>query len=329
MADVSSSATESHVITEKESGQRLDQVLAQLHAEISRVKWTKWIQAKEVFVNQKAVKASHKVSEGETIQYSLPEIIPEGPKPEPIALDLLFEDEYIAVINKPPGMVVHPAKGHWSGTLASALQYHFDQLSEVGGAQRPGIVHRLDRDTSGVMVVAKDDQTHQKLSALFQERKIQKEYRALALGRFDRDRDWIRGAIAPHPHQRERMAIRPNHPASREAETFYEVIERFSRITYLRLLPKTGRTHQIRVHLESLKRPILCDRLYGSSRELWLSELDPKAKDDQKLLSRQALHAYRLAFRHPRSEVDCEYIAPLPADMQAVLQALRQDSSAG
>ena len=186
-----------------------------------------------------------------------------GAAPENIPLDILYEDEWLAAINKPPGMVVHPAKGHWAGTLTSALQFHFDTLSGAGGPTRPGIVHRLDRDTSGVFVVAKTDRAHFALADQFEQRTVEKEYFALVCGNPDRDRDLIDLPIGVHPYQREKMAIRRDHPTSRPAQRSTKSSSDSRALQRFALMPKTGRTHQIRVHLSSIGCPVLCDRYYG------------------------------------------------------------------
>ncbi len=242
---------------------------------------------------------------------------------EDIPLEILFEDRWLAVINKPPGMVVHPAKGHWSGTLTAAMQFHFDQLSGVGGPTRPGVVHRLDRDTSGVIVIAKDDQVHRRLALQFEERTIEKEYFAIVTGRPDHDRDWIDLPIGLHPREREKMAIRPHDPNSRPARSFYEVLERFDGFAAVRIEPRTGRTHQIRVHLQSIGCAVLCDRQYGGRAEITRGELRRQSADTEVILTRQALHARRLRFTHPETGQPLAVEAPLPADILAVLDELR------
>jgi 23S rRNA pseudouridine1911/1915/1917 synthase len=260
----------------------------------------------------------------------VPQELPrEGPQAENIPLDILFEDEYLVAVNKPPGMVVHPSKGHWSGTLTAALAFHFDQLSSVGGASRPGIVHRLDRDTSGVIVVAKTDQVHLALAAQFEARSAEKEYLAIVAGNPDHDRDWIEQPIGVHPYQREKRAIRAGHSTSRDARTFYDVVDRFHGFATVRVEPKTGRTHQIRVHLAHIGCPVLCDRVYGGRRRLARSEIsgaatDPNANGDEIVLERQALHARRLRVVHPSTEQLLEFEAPVPADIQTVLDLLNQ-----
>ncbi len=281
------------------------------------------ISAGGVKINGGGAKVSYRLHAGQTVVVLLPPMPAAGAKPEQIPLDVLYEDEHIIAINKPPRMVVHPARGHWSGTLASALAFHFQELSTIGGETRPGIVHRLDRDTSGVMVVAKSDSMHQGLAEQFASRTTEKEYWALTNGVPDRDRDHIDAPIGVHPYQREKMAIRDKHETSREAQTFYEVSERFVGFARLKLLPKTGRTHQIRVHLAYIGYPVLCDRLYSGRAEIKLGEI-AKSKDDTMVLDRQALHARRIKLLHPATREPIEFEAPLPEDLQRTLDVLRE-----
>jgi 23S rRNA pseudouridine1911/1915/1917 synthase len=259
---------------------------------------------------------------GQRVTLHLPETARQCPKPEPIPLEILYQDDWMAVINKPPGMVVHPARGHWTGTLASAVQYHLGQLSSIGGPTRPGIVHRLDRNTSGLVLVARNDQAHFRLAAQFEARTIQKQYFALVSGRPNLDRDLIDRPIGVHPQQREKMAIR--HDASaRAAQSYYEVVERFDGFAAVEIHPKTGRTHQIRVHLSHIGCPVLCDRQYGGRAEITRGEIRRDPNDVLVLLDRQALHAHRLRVAHPQTGALLEFEAPLPADIRAVLDELR------
>jgi len=312
------------VVGEHAAGQRLDAFLAHELPKYSRVQLRKVIGAGGVKVNDQGTKVAHRLAAGDRIVLVLPPMNSAGPNPEEIPLDILFEDEHIIAVNKPPGMVVHPARGHWSGTLASALSFHFRQLSTAGGPTRPGIVHRLDRDTSGVMVVAKTDPMHFALAAQFENRTTEKEYFAITAGVPDRDRDRIEQPIGVHPHMREKMAIRAGHSTSREATSFYEVLERFAGFAAVRVLPKTGRTHQIRIHLAHIGCPVLCDKLYGGRTEIKRSELIRGCRDDDTIvLSRQALHAQRIKLAHPATGEPIEFTAPLPADLTAVLYELR------
>jgi 23S rRNA pseudouridine1911/1915/1917 synthase len=302
----------------------LDAFLALQFTSYSRVHLRRVINAGAVRVGQRGGKASLRLRAGDRVLIWLPPLPREGPTPEDIPLQILYEDEQLAAVNKPPGMVVHPARGHWTGTLTSALQHHFNQLSGVGGPTRPGIVHRLDRDTSGVIVVAKTDQAHLRLALQFQERTLRKEYFAIVAGRPDRDRDQIDLPIGLHPYQREKMAVRRDDKNSRHAQSFYEVLERFDGFASLRIVPKTGRTHQIRVHLASIHCPVLCDRQYGGRSQITLGEIRRDGSDETVLLSRQALHAARLEIVHPSTGEPLEFEAPLPDDLATVLRELRE-----
>jgi 23S rRNA pseudouridine1911/1915/1917 synthase len=311
------------IVSDAAAGQRLDAYLAEQFPTYSRVHLRRVIVAGGVQIEGRRPKASYRLRAGQRVAIVLPDIIREQPEPEDIPLDILYEDEDLVAVNKPPGMVVHPSKGHWSGTLAAALAFHFESLSSVGGPTRPGIVHRLDRDTSGVLVVAKKDQVHLKLSAQFEARTTKKEYFVVVAGVPDHDRDRIEQPIGAHPYQRAKMAIRANHPTSREAATFYEVAERFQGFGTIRVAPKTGRTHQIRVHLSHIGYPVLCDRLYGGRAQITLGEI-AGTEDQSVMLDRQALHAARLEVEHPSSGDRISFEAPVPADIQGVVKALRE-----
>ena len=322
------------VVGEGEAGQRLDQFLVAQLEGYSRAAIQRAIVAGQVAVGAELVKPALRLEAGWRVEVAGVEVIRDGPEPENIPLDLLYEDQDLVVVNKPAGMIVHPAKGHWQGTLAAALAFHFQQLSSSGGAHRPGIVHRLDRDTSGVIVVAKHDRAHELLAAQFKDRTAEKEYLAIVRGVPDRDADVVDKPIGPHPKIREAKAIRPGHPESKEALTLIEVVERFERFSLMRALPKTGRTHQIRVHLASIGLPILCDKMYGGSDQVTCNELlpsevarGPAATGDQQgqevILSRQALHAHRLSIKLPDSNQPMSFEAPLAADFQRALECLR------
>jgi 23S rRNA pseudouridine1911/1915/1917 synthase len=311
----------------KVEGLRLDQYLVEMFPELSRSVLQKVIEAGGVLVNGHAAKASYKVRYGDQVRVWPPGPAHELPVPEDIPLTVLYEDEYLAVINKPADMVVHPAKGHWSGTLANALQFHFSQLSNLNGDYRPGIVHRLDRDTSGVILVAKDESTHRELSNQFEQRKVFKEYSAITTGVLDRDSDYIEGRIAHHPHDRVKMIVTDEEDEdSKEACSYYEVIGRFRGFSFCRIQPRIGRTHQIRVHLASIGCPVLADKTYGGRDCLRLSDLAPDLlpEADEILMPRQALHASRLRFTHPRLQRFIETEAPLPPEFQRTLAALRK-----
>jgi 23S rRNA pseudouridine1911/1915/1917 synthase len=314
------------LVSQQDAGLRLDVFLAGQLPDYSRTFLRRLIPTEAVRVDDEGAKVAYRLRAGQRVTFTPVAPPRDAPQPENIPLEILYEDDHLAAVNKPAGMVVHPAKGHWSGTLTSALAFHFGQLSTAGGATRPGIVHRLDRDTSGVIVVAKTDAAHYKLAEQFERRQVEKEYFAIVSGVVDRDRDEIAEPVGPHPYQREKMAIRRDHPDAREASTFYEVVQRFRNHTALKALPKTGRTHQIRLHLLHIGHPVLCDRLYGGRATVTRGELTGSPADDQPLLMRQALHARRLCLEHPFSGEKMEWIAPLADDIQAVLQVLSGDT---
>lgn len=319
-----------------ESGRRLDAVLAARLSPYSRALLRRVITAGGVTVDGARSKPAFRLKPGQRVRIELPEPPREAPTPEDIPIDILYEDEVMVAVDKPAGMVVHPSRGHWSGTLASALQFHFNKLSSLGGPTRPGIVHRLDRDTSGVILVAKDDLAHAAIGAQFAERTVEKQYTALVAGVPDRDQDYIDQPIGRHPHVRDKMAIRRDDPRARPSRTFYRVVERFTRFALIDVFPKTGRTHQIRVHLDHIGHPILCDRIYGGRARISREELARLAGVTEKstagetdreepplLLERQALHAARLTLDHPASGERITIEAPLPPDITRTLEALR------
>lgn len=317
------------VVPESARGMRLDLFLTHVIDGYSREQLRRAVQNGGAEVDGRVKRPSFRLKVGQSVRFRVPPPTAEGPVPEAIPLDILYEDEGMVVVNKPPGMVVHPARGNWTGTLTSALAYHFQSLSDVGGPTRPGIVHRLDRDTSGVIVVAKTNSVHMHLADQWAARTVSKTYLAITAGRIDRDRDLIEAPIGRHPFQREKMAIRDHHVTSKPARTFYEVLQRFDRFTFLRLFPETGRTHQIRVHLEHIGSPVLCDRLYGGRSAITIHQLGNAAASGVRatgpaVLDRQALHAARLEIDHPQSGRRMIFEAPLPADMAAVLETLRE-----
>jgi 23S rRNA pseudouridine1911/1915/1917 synthase len=313
------------------AGQRLDVFLAERLPPFSRATLQRAIDAGHVRVDDVVAKPSLRLRAGNQVVVEQIDVPREGPAPQNIPLTILHEDDAIIVVDKPAGMIVHPAKGHWEGTLASALAHHFGTLSGRGGPTRPGIVHRLDRETSGVIVVAKNDQVHDSLSAQFKTREVEKQYLAIVAGVPDRDRDVIDEPIGDHPTHREKKAIRREDPTARPAVTEYEVIERFVGFAFLRVRPQTGRTHQIRIHLAHVGFPVLCDRLYGGRARLSEHELfrdktaiPPSSPDESYLLERQALHAHCLSLTHPATAEQMTFEAPLPADMLSTLDALRR-----
>lgn len=307
--------------------------LAERLPTFSRALLQRAIEAGHVHVGEATCRPSLKLREGDVVTVLQLEVPREGPIPQDIPLDILHEDEAIVVVNKAAGMIVHPAKGHWDGTLAGALAHHFGKMSQRGGPTRPGIVHRLDRDTSGVIVVAKNDQAHDLLAAQFKARTVEKQYLAIVAGVPQFDQDIISAPIGDHPTEREKKAIRPGHPSARDAVTHYEVVERFKGYALVRARPKTGRTHQIRLHLAHAGFPVLCDRLYAgrNPKKILEAELIPRGQMGQDtqaagepLLARHALHAHRLMLNHPTTGARLEFEAPLAADLQLVLEALRR-----
>ncbi|MFO0809392.1 MAG: RluA family pseudouridine synthase [Gemmataceae bacterium] len=322
-----------HIAQLKVDGQRLDQYLVLHFPDFSRSLLKKAIDAGTITVNGQPAKASYKVRTGDAISVWLAEPRHGLPVPEDIPLDVLYEDDVLALINKPPDMVVHPAKGNWQGTLANALAWRFNALSQAGGEYRPGIVHRLDRDTSGVILVAKEERTHRALAMQFEMRRVFKEYVAITSGVLGRDSDYIEAKITKHRHDRVKMAVTDDEDDddAKEACSFYEVAERFAGYTFVRVQPRTGRTHQIRVHLASVGCPVLADKTYSGRDQLRLSDLVAgiATTDDEVLLSRQALHAHRLRFQHPATQAWMEFVAPLPQEFDRTLAALRKHRPLG
>lgn len=313
----------------KAEGMRLDHYLQVFFKDTSRSELQKAIALGHVTCNGKPTKPSYKVRNDDKLVVQLPAPVNDVIVPEDIPIEVLYEDDVLAVVNKPPDMVVHPARGNWTGTLVNALAFRFgDQLSTENGNFRLGIVHRLDRDTSGAILIAKADGIHNKLSQQFEKRTVFKEYVALAHGEFERDSDYIEASLKQHPHDREKQAVamNPDDPDAKPAMSYYEVMEKFRGYTLVKVQPKTGRTHQIRVHLLHIGHPVLADRMYTGRGEFKVSDITPglPKPDDTVLLERQALHAYRLRFRHPVRGSLLEVEAPLPADMRATLEALRE-----
>lgn len=347
MAELPTSEPVIVTVEARAHGWRIDHYLARIFSNYSRALLQKAIEQDCVLVNGLPIKASKKLRVNDIVSLRLPEQPDRSLPPENLPLNIVYEDEVMVVINKAAGMIVHPGRGNYYGTLAGALQYHFDSLSDTAGTLRPGIVHRLDRDTSGLLVVAKNNQIHNHLSGQFERREVKKEYRAIVHGVVDRDSDYIDTFMRADSNSRERMCVCPPGGDAREANTFYQVLERFEHYTYVKLHPKTGRTHQLRVHMRHIKHPIVADRVYGGRSPVELSdpllaataideaevaetadaepldEVAAPANAGGKLISRQALHAHRLEIAHPVTHNQLEFIAPLPDDMQALLRALR------
>lgn len=306
-------------------GWRIDHYLSRLYPNFSRAAFQRAIEQQAVLVNGLPVKMARRLRVNDCVEFRLPEEPDQTIPPEDIPLDVMYDDDALIVINKPANMIVHPGRGNYHGTLAGALQFHFDKLSDVAGKHRAGIVHRLDRDTSGVLVVAKDNTIHHHLSKQFEQRTVEKEYRAMVWGEVPFDRDFIETHVRVSQRNRERMMVCPPGENSRHAATFYEVLERFRGFSWMRLCPQTGRTHQLRVHMHHLGHPVVADRLYEGHASLKLSELVEALppEDDCVLINRQALHALRLCFDHPVTGKRLEFEAPIAADITETLEAIR------
>lgn len=298
------------------AGKRLDVYLAE-NSELSRSAAAKLADEGEITVGGKTVTKKYTLRAGEVIEFSLPEAKEYDAEPENIPLDVVYEDDYIIVINKPKGMVVHPAPGNYSGTLVNALLYHCrDSLSGIGGVIRPGIVHRIDKDTSGLLVVAKCDEAHIALSEELKYHGIEREYRALVSGGFRDDRGTVDYPIGRHPVDRKKMAVLLSPDATaREAITHYKVLARYGNVSYLSLRLETGRTHQIRVHMSYIGHPLLGDEVYAKSKNQF-------EKRHPSLFSGQALHAKRLSLTHPKTKERMTFECELPDEFKKAIELL-------
>ena len=305
------------IVAGPDEGVRLDAYLATQIEGWSRARLQRLIDDQDVLVNGRSVKPSYKLRVGDEIEVELTPGPASSFAPENIPLDVVYEDDHLIVVNKPAGLVVHPAAGIDSGTLANALAYRFQQLPTGGGAVRPGIVHRLDKDTSGLMVVAKTEQAHENLSDQFRARTVFKRYVALVYGVVKQQQGRIEQPLARDPRNRTRMAVVPG---GREALSLYTVRRQYDLFTLVDVELKTGRTHQIRVHLASIRHPVVGDVLYSGGREN--SVQDPQRRAQIRKLSRQFLHAEELAFRHPATGEQLKFVAPLPPELSAFLERL-------
>lgn len=293
---------------EQDEKMRIDRYLSECCDGLSRSYLQKLVKDGAVSVNGETVKSNYKVSMGDQITLLVPEAVEPEIIPEEMDLDILYEDEDIILINKPKGMVVHPAAGHYTGTLVNGLMYHCrEELSGINGVMRPGIVHRIDMDTTGVMIACKNDMAHNSIAEQLKEHSITRKYYAIVHGVLKEEDGTVDAPIGRHPVDRKKMSI--NEKNGRNAVTHYHVLDRFSRFTYVECTLETGRTHQIRVHMASIGHPLLGDALYGSSKCPFK-------------LQGQTLHAGILGIRHPRTGAYMEFIAPLPDYFKELLDKL-------
>lgn len=295
-------------VTEEISGDRIDKFLSDQCEELSRSFLQKLLKSGEVYVGSKTVKPSYKVTAGDLISFEVPEADEPEILPEDIPLDILYEDHDVVLVNKPKGMVVHPAAGHYTGTLVNALMFHCkDDLSGINGVMRPGIVHRIDMDTTGVLIICKNDLAHNSIAEQLKEHSITRRYQAIVHGNLKDDEGVIDAPVGRHPQDRKKMCI--NHQNGKHAVTHYRVLNRFKGYTHIECRLETGRTHQIRVHMSSIGHPLLGDQVYGP------------AKCPFKLQG-QTLHAGILGFIHPRTGEYMEFAAPLPEYFTKLLHVL-------
>ncbi len=308
------------VVGDVGGGMRADAYIASV-TEMSRTAAARLLEAGDVTSDGRAVGKKDLLSSGMVLEIIEPEVLPARAEAQDIPLDIIYEDAYLLVINKPSGMVVHPAAGNPDGTLVNALLHHCrGQLSGIGGEARPGIVHRIDKDTSGLLVVAKTDPVHRALSEQLAYHGISRIYHALANGGFREAEGTVDAPIGRHPRDRKKMAvIRDGQHTAREAVTHYEVLRDYGTITYLRLRLETGRTHQIRVHMASLGHPLLGDTVYGGGHTAF-------EKKHAKHLSGQCLHAAELSFIHPVTNEQMHFVSQLPEDFTRLLDILEQEN---
>ncbi|NKB70686.1 MAG: RluA family pseudouridine synthase [Candidatus Latescibacteria bacterium] len=312
-------------IEPRDADQRLDIFLAERVEELSRSRVQRLIKEGAIQLNDKATRASHLLRPGDRINVEIPQAQPLAIEPEAIPLKILFEDEHLLVVDKAADMTVHPAPGAWTGTLVHALLHHCRDLSGINGVLRPGIVHRLDRHTTGLLVVAKSDAAHRSLAEQLAQRRIERCYQALVWGHPE-ERGTIDAPIDRHPKQRIKMAVLPG---GRTAVTHYQTLQRFAFTSLLELRLDTGRTHQIRVHLQHLGFPVFGDPLYGGRNQAGGIRAEWRRRANALLnhIDRQALHAWRLAFIHPDSGQPLNFEAPLPDDFARLIAATDSDHS--
>ena len=304
---------ESFEVEAEQEGERLDKFLSIIYPEFSRAFFQKLIKSKQVSVNETPQKASYCVKIDDIVTVEIPDAVETTIEPENIPLDILYEDDDVLIVNKPKGMVVHPSAGHYSGTLVNAIMYHCkDTLSGINGEIRPGIVHRIDMDTTGSLIVCKNDEAHVNIAQQIKEHSVNRIYVGIVCGNVKEDSGTVEGAIGRHPIERKKMAI--NEKNGKPAITHYKVLERFKNYTYMQFKLETGRTHQIRVHMASIGRPLLGDTLYSSGRSPF------------KHLQGQCLHAKTIGFIHPKTGEYMEYSAPLPEYFEKLLCLLKSNT---
>lgn len=304
---------ESFEVEAEQEGERLDKFLSIIYPEFSRAFFQKLIKSKQVSVNETPQKASYCVKIDDIVTVEIPDAVETTIEPENIPLDILYEDDDVLIVNKPKGMVVHPSAGHYSGTLVNAIMYHCkDTLSGINGEIRPGIVHRIDMDTTGSLIVCKNDEAHVNIAQQIKEHSVNRIYVGIVCGNVNEDSGTVEGAIGRHPIERKKMAI--NEKNGKPAITHYKVLERFKNYTYMQFKLETGRTHQIRVHMASIGHPLLGDTLYSSGRSPF------------KHLQGQCLHAKTIGFIHPKTGEYMEYSAPLPEYFEKLLCLLKSNT---
>lgn len=304
---------ESFEVEAEQEGERLDKFLSIIYPEFSRAFFQKLIKSKQVSVNETPQKASYCVKIDDIVTVEIPDAVETTIEPENIPLDILYEDDDVLIVNKPKGMVVHPSAGHYSGTLVNAIMYHCkDTLSGINGEIRPGIVHRIDMDTTGSLIVCKNDEAHVNIAQQIKEHSVNRIYVGIVCGNVKEDSGTVEGAIGRHPIERKKMAI--NEKNGKPAITHYKVLECFKNYTYMQFKLETGRTHQIRVHMASIGHPLLGDILYSSGRSPF------------KHLQGQCLHAKTIGFIHPKTGEYMEYSAPLPEYFEKMLCLLKSNT---
>jgi 23S rRNA pseudouridine1911/1915/1917 synthase len=305
-------------VSQKDAGSRLDLYLSRMSLELSRNQVRRLIDNNCILVNEKPQKASYRLRSNDQVLVSVPPPPPSQLEPEPLSLDVVFEDDHLIAINKPPGLVVHPATSHRTSTLVHGLLSHCNHLADLGGPLRPGIVHRLDKDTSGIIVVAKENSAYRHLSRQFKEKLVYKEYSALVYGRLRQSSGQFTDPIRRHPKNRKKMGIIAG---GREASTFWWLELLFGEVSLVKVVIKTGRTHQIRVHFAHAHHPVVGDATYGGQKRV-KSVQNPLTRTRLSKVKRQMLHARRLALEHPASGEKLDLSAPLPEDMSDLLEFL-------